>query len=1670
MSESTLSFASSSSFRNSLMGRNLAEYSIQGAYSPPSGPKNFEVILSDSPVIDSPNEYISKDTFSNRLYPLNKYGPESGYNIEINYNNAPLPVDSNQGEYNPNDTNMDLLNEFYIDLAYITNKYGPNDGYNDMVVVTDIQRNSLIYQPYWSPPSFRPSTYTPAEILLSKNPTGSDGPVSLDSYIASFGAKTLQELFQSTIDSINNVNNLGVNQINAFKEPYIASLYSTGQQGVKSLNFHITVAQTAPINQTNTSTALQATSQFVQNVLGQTYPSSPIPGDYFTNTGYKNDQNPQTLLASNAVTNLTGILLGPNLKIGFNPSKVFLDNTGSGQKTVLFTNLQNNRYQPQYDKDLGTQFTVGSNVLQTLAGQGGVGAFLQSGYYVGSPNAEPSMINSPPNQVPVNPYGQQEQAPVYGPSELGILYEGAIPKLGFTFNSKPTIDSGGIMGQFVWTSPRYVGNAGFKATPGGGAGQVAPDFQQISSDFNRNESNQISFRPNSILDKTQRLINSGDLVTGIQRLKHVGNAINQVSKVFNDGYKEITKGSKVVSYVDNSTGSEVGIEYCRVFAKDTPYYTYQDLQRYQGMVNENRRFSYSVLDSTYNLNIAPSKEEYGSTNIVNGKVKKYMFSIENLAWRTSGRPGYTYDDLPYSEKGPNGGRIMWFPPYDLKFNDSSSASFNKTSFLGRPEPIYTYKETTRTGTISWKIIVDQPSILDLITSYQLKNTSKERVDSILDSFFAGCAKYDIYELAKKFNTLKLSELVSLQELLNSPNLTETEITQINDEIPKENVVVPKTSTITTEDKKVPVNTEITGLKQTFDEYAFYFEQDTPKSVENFKNLYDNYVTTQNIETYQKNANSLFTSGSPNSLTTTFFDNIIKQNFTKISEGANSYIEKIKKILNDNQGTITIDLQGSANWSGTDDYNKKLAERRINSVIEWFKSTGLEKYITDKKLLFKSIIEGEGSIIPKGELGAGGTITCTEEVKDKNGNLVRKYSVDTIACRRVKITTTFNPSSTADQTKDKTPKTTETTTTTTTTTTNQTSGQVSTSNQISSKIVTTKPKNTEDIKAKLRKGLGKKIIRKLLTEGDYFQVLQKENPFIYDSLKEKLKYFNPIFHSMTPEGLNSRLTFLNQCVRPGDTIPVIGPDNTIRNDNALNTSFGTPPILVLRIGDFYNTKIVPNNLQISYDPLVYDMNPEGIGLQPMIANISLSFDFIGGHGLANPVEQLQNALSFNFYANTEVYDERATETDFSLTKLDKELFDSLLQGEEGVNENDAVPSKTNNGGDTIGTILTTDNVTGGQTGTTSFQSIMDGLLNDSKQYFTTIFNQLDKIQQISNYGIVQMVTKKRKYEKGKINNYDGQIFGKPDDLNTEFQSLFKLCVQNVNNGTNPIISKLKNDYPSITDNDIREIKKNMVSYLNNLSSSFPNEIQIPIQEMVNVQTNLIQTIRKINLVCDKTDGKILNTGVASVYNLSPTADVSKGSTFISTYYELISDYNRLYLSSKQYILDMVNAEIIRETSPGNPAYKGTGNAGLLLTSYFPSEDVNSISFYMVMARILTNNNKKDSFISSIIKGPLNDVKKLKSRFTSVVNNLASNYIDELQLEEKLFAKFKTSKTYNQYFEGIEQTLYVKGKTRKFEYTTIPSGNNTQQKQKILDLYKTSNVDPNENTFTNKITLN
>ncbi|NBU81299.1 MAG: hypothetical protein EBS55_06595, partial [Flavobacteriaceae bacterium] len=846
MSTSTLSFASSSSFRDILLAKNLTPYTVVGVYTPSTSNINSEVTFSNSNVINSPDELITNGVFANQLYPLNEYGPNGGYNLIINYNNPPLPVNSNQGEYDPTDTVLDIVNEFFIDAAYLDNYFGPVGGFNDMYGVTTQILGQPIHQPY--PSNFVPSEYSPYEILISTNPTGTNGTLSQDSFLARLGAQKLNELFQDRIARQIFINTVGQVNLESLSDPFEASLIVTGQEPLIYRNWKITSPED-PIT---------AAGDLLTRLGGAYWPVSLIPGDYFTDVT-RNGQTQQTSNALNVVNQLTGGFLGPILNLQRNPSEIFLANTGNGQRSVLFRNLEYNRYQPSYRRDFGGILGIGQAIVNLINPANGT---LVGGYYVGSRNAEPSTITSPPNQVPINAFGQQEQSPVYGPSEMGILYEGNQDTLNFGLAAKSLSDGGGIDGQFVWTSPKYKPNAGFKATPGGGSGSADPQYNLISSNYTRDESTNFTFKSTSILDQTQRLVDSADNVQGVSRLKHVGNAINQVSKVFHDGYKEMTKGSQVVSYKDQTTGGEAGIEYCRVFTKDTPYYTYADLQKTDGITTKGRRFSSSVLDNTFNLNISPTKNP-GSTNIIadnangiGGYAKKYMFSIENLAWRTSSRQGYTYDELPVCEKGPNGGRVMWFPPYELKFNDTSTASWTPTSFLGRPEPIYTYKDTNRTGTLTWKIIVDHPSIMNLIVDKQLKGVNKERVNSIIDSFFAGCVKYDIYELAKKFNTVPTKDLYTYQEILTNPNVNNDQVT----EVIKSNQGQPTVGTIKTAGESTPqtnIENNLCDLDAKYNNFGFYFDNDVPAPnnrtatipSSTYKSDYDNYTYNMNQDQY-----------------------------------------------------------------------------------------------------------------------------------------------------------------------------------------------------------------------------------------------------------------------------------------------------------------------------------------------------------------------------------------------------------------------------------------------------------------------------------------------------------------------------------------------------------------------------------------------------------------------------------------------------------------------------------------------------------------------------------------------------------------------------------------------------------------------------------------------------
>ena len=337
MTGSTLSFVSTSSFRNSLMAKNLAKYTVPGVYSPPSGSLNYEITQTVSNVIDSPDTLISQDPYAQQLYPLNEYGPNGGYNLNITYNNPPLPVNSNQGEYSPNDTALDLVNEFFIDAAFIENIYGPEGGFKDMVVIDSIQNNNKLYLPY---DQFTASFYSPFEILTSTNPVGSNGPLSQDSYLAKIGAQSLKYAFEERVALEIYQHTVGAVNLQALQDPFEISLLLSGQQPLIYKNWRITVPENPILAAVDLATRL----------AGAYWPVSPIPGDYFNENELNGGQSMQTSTALNVVNQLTGGFLGPILNKTRNPSQIFLANTGNGQRSALFANINYNRYQPGYDK------------------------------------------------------------------------------------------------------------------------------------------------------------------------------------------------------------------------------------------------------------------------------------------------------------------------------------------------------------------------------------------------------------------------------------------------------------------------------------------------------------------------------------------------------------------------------------------------------------------------------------------------------------------------------------------------------------------------------------------------------------------------------------------------------------------------------------------------------------------------------------------------------------------------------------------------------------------------------------------------------------------------------------------------------------------------------------------------------------------------------------------------------------------------------------------------------------------------------------------------------------------------------------------------------------------------------------------------------------------------
>lgn len=986
---------------------------------------------------------------------------------------------------------------------------------------------------------------------------------------------------------------------------------------------------------TKPSNYISKTAEFIGNITGVQSPISLIPdfNKTLTPSCFCSGQEPNA-----SQPNLKGIK-GRSLRQQRNA--YILDHTGGGQRTELFAAIKMNKYTPDYIPEYETKF--GKDIREFKESINNLSGFLGFGsgrrprgnFYLGKPDmiSEPIylMQDDCGDQVRSNEELTKEFADI--PAAQGILDKGE-SKVGLGRNEDLT-----------WIS----GNEDELLTI-----DINPfKTRTFSTNYER------TFRECSLMDKTQKLLKKGG----------INEAISQVRDRFKDGDYIYSKGNATkkiqVSEFEQARGKkyEVTDEYCRVWTKVNGYDEIRKLVRFRDLIRRERN---SVIDNYANYNIFPSALNvnnglYGSPNVskeqkdfLNSNVnflgeeraRKYMFSIENLAWK--GSKMFKETDFPNFEKGPNGGRIMWFPPYDINFSENTTANWTTHQFIGRPEPIYTYNNAERIGTLSWTIVVDHPTILNILVQKELARLPDETVDQIIDVFWAGCLNYDIFELARIYDQLSDAEIQYFKDIIAG-----IQGEQPNEKVNKNNEEKKLSEPIKIENSNESLNTAIENIKN----LKLFFENDIPivGNTTLFDQLLNDYesiiegstepklsVTNPSVKLdYSQTigANTDIQSMTP------AYDGIITDELTILETN----IKKIKETIKNKELTIKFKAYASALNNTT--ANESLALRRFysvaNYIIKLFNNTH-NKFEEERKISYEPedgnykihliLEDGYGELSVADMLnpfnvnesyteyygvGTGATaVICNEATfqgrKSFEELVASVMSAPACFARRVEISNVL--------VKDL-----------------NTVSEINETKITEDEAKKINHKNTSDTKETIvtKREIAQRLLNRLLTEQDYFEYIKERDPIIYNSLKEKLKFFSPAFHAMTPEGLNSRLTFLQQCLRPGETIKTVNENKEIKEtDAASNTTFGRPPICILRIGDFYHGEIVISNLDISFEPLLFDLNPEGIGVQPMFAKVNMQFKFIGGHGLREPVNRLQNALSFNYYANTDIYDYRS----------------------------------------------------------------------------------------------------------------------------------------------------------------------------------------------------------------------------------------------------------------------------------------------------------------------------------------------------------------------------------------------------------------------------------------------
>ena len=599
--------------------------------------------------------------------------------------------------------------------------------------------------------------------------------------------------------------------------------------------------------------------------------------------------------------------------------------------------------------------------------------------------------------------------------------------------------------------------------------------------------------------------------------------------------------------------------------------------------------------------------------------KNLMFSLENLAVKVISKDGVGIIDdefgsaIPVCEVGPFNGRQMWFPPYGMELNESTQAKFESTVMVGRNEPMYNYMNSERSATLSFTLLIDYPP--------QLKNYRGSDKHKAVAEFFAfGGNDYTPEPIPSNPPKKYKKNIIHIDTITGPTDTAEPE---------ESNSPVITVSFPNDFPKESDVNTAFDTMYKTF-------QYEIVPGCQNANNK---------ISSFGYNKNVYFVSGLTGKAEdktlklSSFIGSQYSQSGVTGQDGSECLLNKeLKRIFENkaNRHYYDVVIEGGASKLYTEqnsndikeekDYNKKLGLRRARAA---------KKLVEERiKVLFGDYPDKLGINIIFNENSEGTTGSdladqknATKAAIDSNETKIERYAE--ISIRRNSIIPI-----------KKVPLLTPTDT--------NTIDLIGRDNDGLAKMESQTGNNASQCVMQERKG-------DVQSDGGDGAILSG-----FQSVEGNNYY--PVFHSQTPEDFHKRLTFLQQCMRQGAAkrYDTVNENGILR---ARNSVFGRQPICILRVGDFFYTKVVIENLTIDYTDTTWDMNPEGFGMQPMIAKVTLQMKVIGGQSLKGPIDALQNAVTFNYYANSNFSDKGMYARPSEEATNQKTYMDGIITNEQ-----------------------------------------------------------------------------------------------------------------------------------------------------------------------------------------------------------------------------------------------------------------------------------------------------------------------------------------------------------------------------------------------------------------------